>query len=264
MLLSHVLQVHHVCRFKLEASLPFPVDETEGKAKFDKAKHQLEVTLPTLPPPKPQATKAVPKVQEITSQQEDLQETGSTETNQDACDAADVSPRKEVDASTVTPVQSGVDKPLESSCHQASADVDGNSNKSATSGSKETSTLTENQRKWLELHAQQQKDAELAQAAQCTSASAEVPQSQEVQNEAIGEEFVSCSAWEGVKPGYVFTTGEHGTGYYKDRRLLNSHTLSTSTACTFSTAASNHTSNPEIQTVRLQPRLRAAVADDLD
>ena len=40
-------------RYKLEARLPHPVKESEGKARFDKAKSTLEVVLPTQPPPKP-------------------------------------------------------------------------------------------------------------------------------------------------------------------------------------------------------------------
>lgn len=34
-------------------SLPYPVDEENGSAKFDKSKRQLIVTLPVLPPPMP-------------------------------------------------------------------------------------------------------------------------------------------------------------------------------------------------------------------
>lgn len=38
-------------------ALPHAVDDDRGKAKFDKAKHTLEVVLPVLPPPRTQPTK---------------------------------------------------------------------------------------------------------------------------------------------------------------------------------------------------------------
>ncbi|MEW5298815.1 MAG: hypothetical protein WDW38_000444 [Sanguina aurantia] len=44
-------------KYHVELPLPHPVDGDRGKAKFDKAKHTLEVVMPVLPPPRPQPTK---------------------------------------------------------------------------------------------------------------------------------------------------------------------------------------------------------------
>jgi len=35
---------------------------------------------------------------------------------------------------------------------------------------------------------------------------------------AAADVFQPSVAWQGLRPGFVFTTGEHGTGYYKDTR----------------------------------------------
>ncbi|EFJ43676.1 hypothetical protein VOLCADRAFT_118968 [Volvox carteri f. nagariensis] len=40
-------------RYCLDVALPYKVDESKGKAKFDKARKQLEITLPVVPPPLP-------------------------------------------------------------------------------------------------------------------------------------------------------------------------------------------------------------------
>ncbi|PNH03030.1 Protein kintoun [Tetrabaena socialis] len=40
-------------RYHLAVPLPYGIDEAKSKAKFDKARRQLEITLPVLPPPPP-------------------------------------------------------------------------------------------------------------------------------------------------------------------------------------------------------------------
>jgi hypothetical protein len=40
-------------RYRLDVPLPHTVEDGKGRAKFDKARRQLEVTLPVLPPPPP-------------------------------------------------------------------------------------------------------------------------------------------------------------------------------------------------------------------
>ena len=39
--------------YRLDLKLPYKVDDAKGKAKFDKAKRMLELTLPVIPPPAP-------------------------------------------------------------------------------------------------------------------------------------------------------------------------------------------------------------------
>ncbi|KAK9818052.1 hypothetical protein WJX72_006326 [[Myrmecia] bisecta] len=47
---AHHLQLHIPTRFKLGVPLPFKVDETRGRAKYDKAHQKLEVVLPAAAP----------------------------------------------------------------------------------------------------------------------------------------------------------------------------------------------------------------------
>lgn len=44
-----VLESVKPAAYKLDLNLPFPVDDSRGSAKFDKAKHRLTVTLPVVP-----------------------------------------------------------------------------------------------------------------------------------------------------------------------------------------------------------------------
>ncbi|GLC36093.1 hypothetical protein PLESTB_001381400 [Pleodorina starrii] len=57
-------------KYLLDIVLPYAVDDDKGKAKFDKARKQLEITLPVVPPPPPTrapaaAAAAAPLVQEL-------------------------------------------------------------------------------------------------------------------------------------------------------------------------------------------------------
>ena len=47
------VSIHVESKYKLKASLPYPVDSDRGRAKFDKAKSQLEVVMPVVAPPQP-------------------------------------------------------------------------------------------------------------------------------------------------------------------------------------------------------------------
>eukprot|EP00054_Salpingoeca_dolichothecata_P021357 m.136505 g.136505 ORF g.136505 m.136505 type:complete len:769 (-) comp23960_c0_seq4:27-2333(-) len=63
--------------YHLELDLPFPVEEDKGKAKFDTAKHKLQVTLPVLPVPKAKPF----TVEEIQKQDYDKEKNTENENN---------------------------------------------------------------------------------------------------------------------------------------------------------------------------------------
>lgn len=56
-------------KYRLVVALPFAVDDTKGRAKFDKAKRQLEITLPVVPPPPPSLTPPPAPQPELTWEQ---------------------------------------------------------------------------------------------------------------------------------------------------------------------------------------------------
>uniref|UniRef100_A0AAY4BU44 Protein kintoun n=1 Tax=Denticeps clupeoides TaxID=299321 RepID=A0AAY4BU44_9TELE len=47
---KRLLLISHKPAYKLDLTLTYPVDESKGEAKFNKAKKQLTITLPILPP----------------------------------------------------------------------------------------------------------------------------------------------------------------------------------------------------------------------
>ncbi len=47
-------------RYQLSVPLPYGVDDSKGRAKYDKARQVLEVTLPVVPPPPPPRPRAAP------------------------------------------------------------------------------------------------------------------------------------------------------------------------------------------------------------
>ena len=60
------ISVHVPGKYLLQsAPLPFPVDSDQGRAKFDKARGQLEVVLPVLVPPLPAFQPAKPLVEPV-------------------------------------------------------------------------------------------------------------------------------------------------------------------------------------------------------
>ena len=86
--------------------MPFPVDEEKGRARFDKSKHSLTITLPVLPgkPPtvEPLVTEVAPK---LTNQDEEPESHDSNKlTNpKESCDSSELTnPEESCDSSELT------------------------------------------------------------------------------------------------------------------------------------------------------------------
>ena len=155
----------------LQLNLPYAVAETEGSASFNPVKQQLEVTLPVVPPKAPAMTSAQPtpdqqgQTDAMAGPSDSDQSKSHTEGKQQPTET--VTPASTSDAaagSTSTAQQS-------ESLAQAARTGDGSSTAAdeshqaaqpqdeataAGSGSqapaKEQQQLTQNQRRWLELH----------------------------------------------------------------------------------------------------------------
>jgi dynein assembly factor 2 len=123
-------------KYKLTASLPFPVDSDRGRAKFDKAKSQLEVVVPVVPPPlPPRASSNIAVAQD----QPPLVEFLGAPAEEVASPAAQEDPSSQVEeGATASEVKEAIKE----------------------------EALTENQRRWMEMHSSQAKPAELKGEAQ--------------------------------------------------------------------------------------------------
>lgn len=78
----------------LELTLPFPVIEDKGSAKFDRKNHKLVVTLPVQPPPKPKPQSVSLIVQEDDEEEEAIE---SQEVTLEMTDVSEPKPKKESD-----------------------------------------------------------------------------------------------------------------------------------------------------------------------
>jgi len=249
-------------KYKLEATLPYRVKDSEGKAKFDKAKSTLEVTLPTVAPPPPvappMAATRASGVEEVSSRDA---EGGAAVQEQAAASRSNNTGTEAVQA-------------------QETAAVTSSSNKSEEGAA---SQMTENQRKWAELHAAQ--EAAKAEAAAAAAAAQEASRAQTASSSpdlAERAPFQSSETFAGARPGYAFKLGPQGLGYYLDTKpdLKTSVPPNVSRPSAATTAlaalAAAGIKGPEGMTealaatsqqpaaVKLQPRLTKALADDLD
>lgn len=155
----------------LQLNLPYAVAETEGSASFNPAKQQLEVTLPVVPPKAPAMTSAQPTPEQqgqtdaVAGPSDNDQSERHTEGKQQPTrTVTPASTSDAADGSTSTAQQS-------SGLAQAARTADGSTTaaddsrqaaepqdtaSAAGSGSQapgmEQPLLTENQRRWLELH----------------------------------------------------------------------------------------------------------------
>lgn len=236
---STTLKLRKPDLYCLELKLPCAVKDDEGKAKFDKAKRVLEVTLP-----KQQEVVAVSKPPESTTAAAAVTPT-TTASPSDA--PALVQEIKSEDAPEPEP-EPELEEPSSSSMPQAQPE--------------ETASIaeeTENQRRWREIHESQNPpavpppqtssdDAVAPTEKKSVSFSAVAPPSanskpgksddddgdddddddelpempaleamdgQDAVESGAGD-FVASSKFTGARPGYVFRTGSSGVGYYRD------------------------------------------------
>mmetsp|Transcript_19984 Transcript_19984/g.43576 ORF Transcript_19984/g.43576 Transcript_19984/m.43576 type:complete len:633 (+) Transcript_19984:162-2060(+) len=130
-------------KFLLDTPLPFTVDDSKGRAKFDKARQQLEVVLPVVPPPRP----AMP-LQAAAAQVQEVQEEVTADVEeQEEARSSGAEPRAE--AAGAVPGSGDV---AGSGGLAAEADAGPAGSAAGDAPVPELSELSENQRRWLELH----------------------------------------------------------------------------------------------------------------
>ncbi|KAG2431522.1 hypothetical protein HXX76_009536 [Chlamydomonas incerta] len=194
-------------RYRLSVPLPYGVDDAKGRAKFDKARKVLEVTLPVVPPPAPPpgaaaaTARAGPAlVQELGGMEADAEEAESGGSANGVAEVADVvardqeaalvraevgvKPAPAAAASTAAAASApAASEDAVSAAGSAAAASDAASSQSGVAGGRahesqqeeqqqqeEADGLTENERRWRQLHAKQHAEEEAAAAAAAATA----------------------------------------------------------------------------------------------
>jgi hypothetical protein len=192
--------------YRLDLALPFKVDDTEGKAKFDKGKRQLELVLPVVPPPPPQrAALSTPLsegalVEEVASWEEQGEDE-AVEAAPAASETSEASPQGAREAQVEAEAQAKVE------------------------------IVSENERKWRETMArgdEKRRAAAAAAEAEALQAATDRVLEQAAATTAVADaaavaprlegDFVATAAFGGPRLGYVFKKGDCGLGYYADAR----------------------------------------------
>ena len=185
-------------RYRLECALPFEVRDADGRAKFDKRKQSLEVTLPVVPPPKAEAKPFVPPLQEP----EEKEEESKGEEGREAKGGKGGEETREGGQEEAAPADAGETQRDEDAAPNASP------------------AMTENERRWHEMHAARAAEANAqAEAAPAGEAAEEADAEADAAFLAgapfsTSDAFVASPRFRGGVPGYVFKRGPEGVGYY--------------------------------------------------
>ena len=172
------------------------VFDKKGRAKFDKKKQALEVTLPVVPPPKPdpkpfvEPEKAVEEIERVDDVKAKAQECPPIESNDGRL-----------------PGDTDQDSPLNE--HPEPSEATGS----------QPHGETENERRWKSLHAKPAtSESKTPEGTGTGDDTVSDDDHQEKLRAALqrNEHFVSCEVFRGALKGYVFKTGTEGLGYYKD------------------------------------------------
>lgn len=260
----------------------------QGRAKFDKSKQQLEVVVPVLPPTLPPPRMAPSPVQQLSSgpQGADLEDgleaqgageglpegaAADLEAGEAAAAAAKADPiGKEVQGEWQAEAQAaqGEGQAEERQGAMPAAAAAGESAAGLGAGDVAAGEgLTENQRRWLELHkAEAEAEAatsssgsdrggveDAASGANCTAAAESV--------EGAGEAFTPAPAFQGARPGCIFRLGPQGLGYYRDVPPVRT-AVRPAQAPAGTASGARPSAAPAVP--KLQPRLNSALVADLD
>lgn len=177
-------------QYKLEVTLRNKVDDAKGKAKFDKVKQQLELLLPVLPPPKPaalpQRTDAM--VTEVEAQDDESPAAPADTTDAPKAGKAGANSSEDAEGQESTEASSKAEGEQQQTSHDAS-------------GPTAEEQLTENERKWREMHASSAAAQEAAAAAETAAAASsqsepasDQPQAQSTSNSADESSMKAAAA----------------------------------------------------------------------
>lgn len=221
--------------YSLSVKLPYPVFDTKGTAKYDKASKSLTITLPVRPPPAPLHPAPV-SAPATPVKQQGMGEEGSAENeNGESGPAKGATPAATVRKSPSAGHSRWVEKPPSSSSSSSSSAADAAAG--ADAGSKPPASplsLKEEVLRQAEiaLKSAQEAAAKAAQeaakvpppayqkATQCVPSAPTVPANAvpTAAVEPLGQEFLASATFKGMKAGYVFKKGDRGQGYYLDSK----------------------------------------------
>jgi hypothetical protein len=214
------------CRYKLDVSLPYAVKDTEGRAKFDKVKQQLEVVLPTVPPPRPAVADMNQEASPLVSEVDDTAAAGLP-ASQLAAAKGGLTPDASTAGDAVQQASRGQSADQADAANEGSSGIEVNQTPDSESphqGGQQsvtacstTAELTDNQRRWAELHVQQAATSAAAggHVGAATTSNGAVAAAEA----AAHAQFIPCTTFSEARPGYVFKRGALGQGYYPDSRL---------------------------------------------
>lgn len=142
-------------KYQLHIALPYAVAQTEGTASFNAAKQQLEVTLPVVPPRLPPAASDMGRnsqaqQQATANRTDDSRDPAASLLRKDADDAA--SSRDAATGLTSASEDAEASNEASSSAHQLRPGTTAGSDNGGQGMNVQGQSLTENQRRWLELH----------------------------------------------------------------------------------------------------------------
>ncbi|QDZ19448.1 pre-RNA processing protein PIH1/Nop17 [Chloropicon primus] len=231
-------------KYKLEAKLPYEVLDKKGKAKFDKKKQVLEITLPVVSPEKPQAKPFVEPVKLV----QELESTGHDKGEESGSQPEE--PQKE----------------------EAAGGASSKAAKGTGEGAPNAGEETENERRWKAMHeaaAAPQADEKETEgegsrgsAAQEDSASPQGGEFLEMAEEASGNKvgFIASKAFCGQVLGYAYKLGGSGLGYYREVGSVESEGDEENLGGSGSSAKGSVNQSSFI----VKPSPSAALWDDLD
>ncbi len=250
-------------KYHLEAKLPFPVKEDKGRASFDKARQQLEVVLPVIPPPMP------PRQTTATAADPDSNTSASFCSNASAAAAA--ADTSSVEAAAVTPATAATDaesaaqadgtlagmpkseavgahlvatptlasadpSPAKAPANAAAA-ADAQHAAVATTGQAaapvaDTDGMTQNERKWHQMHQQRQHSGLDSTQQPATDAAAELEGSQSCTAACSSQEYLEPPAVAGISAEALRSASAAGRDCICCLQILNWHNTCQSCGCT--------------------------------
>mmetsp|Transcript_2413 Transcript_2413/g.6057 ORF Transcript_2413/g.6057 Transcript_2413/m.6057 type:complete len:665 (+) Transcript_2413:406-2400(+) len=225
-------------KFKLEKRLAHRVDDSRAKAKFDKAKQRLEVTLPVVPPPAPAPpmlkvveSRPVVELPAAVEEQEAVAGDGSSDEGgepQPPSPAAVVDPAPAADDGEEAWVAAAVEPEAAAELgeEEVQAEEEVKAAGSKQEAEEEAAGRPEEVSEMKQMWAQWTAKADEATVSTQAAVASDIPAPQEV-NQSTGKSrakpetagnggFLAAEAFQGAKPGMVFQRGVQGLGYYPD------------------------------------------------
>ena len=194
--------------YSLSLRLPYPVFDTKGTAKYDKASKSLTVTLPVRPPPAAAVVTLSPAkaAESAVSEVEAQDETSETSSQKPSTPAkkSSVGHGRWVESPASSGTASGAAAPVESEGLSLHEEI----KRQAEIALREAQAAAK---------AAPAKTAPLP-AAVATAAPPTAPVANTPAAGSLGGDFIPCTSFNGKRAGYVFKRGDQGVGYYVDAK----------------------------------------------